>query len=307
MISNLSALYTFVQVSKHLNFTKAARDLNLTQGAVSIQIKQLEEELGFRLFHRDFRKISLTGEGKELLQVVEPALNHIMTKIESLKSRGLDETLTVSTLPSFAAKWLIPRLLQFQRLYPEIDLRVHTSEQPVDFIIEKVDCAVRYGWGDYPELFVEHIIDEVYFPVYSPDLLQPGKPLQKPEDVHNYPLLHDDYANHTSAFTWKEWAKAMKVSNLDFSRGFQFGQSDYVIQAAIAGQGIALTRISLAADDLKSGLLVPLDKSSVVSDLSYYFVCPPEYRSLPKVKAFREWIMEKMQKEAKDSEKYLSV
>lgn len=307
MVTNLSALYTFIQVSKHLNFTKAAKELNLTQGAVSIQIKLLEEELGFRLFRRDVRKISLTREGTELLQVVEPALNHILAKIESLKSRGLEESLTVSTLPSFAAKWLIPRLLQFQRLYPAIDFRVHTSEQPVNFLVEKVDCAIRFGTGNYPELYVEHIIDEVYFPVYSPDLLQPGKPLQKPEDVHNYPLLHDDYACHPSAFTWKEWAEAMRVTNLDFKRGFQFGQSDYVIQAAIAGQGIALTRISLAADDLKSGLLVPLDSCGVVSDLSYYFVCPPEYQSLPKVKAFRKWIIETMQSEAKDSKKYLSA
>ncbi len=127
MIQNLSALATFVRVSKHLSFTKAAKELHLTQGAVSIQIKQLEEELEFKLFRRETRKIFLTEEGKELLTVVDPSLKHIQTKIESIKSKGLDETLTVSSLPSFASKWLIPRLLEFQRLFPQIDLRVHTS------------------------------------------------------------------------------------------------------------------------------------------------------------------------------------
>lgn len=296
-IQNLSALPTFVMVAKHLNFTKAAGELNLTQGAVSIQIRQLEEELGFALFKRYSRRIALTVEGKDLLEVVEPSLKQIATRIQTIKSRRLDDTLTVSTLPSFAAKWLIPRLLQFKRLYPEIDLRVHTSDHPVDFAGDRVDCAIRYGLGNYPGLYVEHIIDEVFFPVFSPDLIEPEKPLQHPADVRHYPILHDDYATEDYNITWKQWSESMGISDLDTDRGLQFGQSDFVIQAALAGQGIALAKISLAGDDLKSGLLVPLPNSSVLTKYSYYFVCPPEFSSIPKVSAFKNWIVERLKEE----------
>jgi len=298
MSQNLNALSTFVCVSRHLSFTKASRELHLTQGAVSIQIKQLEQELGFQLFRRETRKIFLTLEGRELLEVVEPALARIEAKIEVIRSKDENETLTVSTLPSFAAKWLIPRIPQFQAQYPGINLRVHTSDHMVDFFREKVDCAIRYGLGDYPGLSVQHIIDEVFVPVCSPELITEEHPLISPDDIHYYQLLHDDYGTKDPFnTTWKEWAEAMGASQLDVDRGLEFGQADFVIQAAIARQGIALARESLIGADVKAGLLVPLFDSLVRTRFRSYFVTPFEYEKKEKVKIFRDWVMEMLQQE----------
>ncbi len=308
MVLNFSALLTFVIVAKHLSFTKAAKELHLTQGAVSIQIKQLEEDLGFVLFQRETRKIFLTREGKELLDTVDPALRQIQTRIKTIQSKGLDGVLTVSSLPSFASKWLIPRILQFQEKFPTIDLRVHTSAHLVDFINEKVDCAIRFGRGEYPELSVTHIVNEIYFPVCSPDLIKKDYPLKEPEDIKHYRLLHDDYAvDDYFNTTWKKWAKAIGKPDLDVGRGVQYGQSDFVLQAAIAGQGIALARITLVGDDLKAGLLQPLFNSSVQTEYSFYFVCPKAYENMHKVVVFRDWIIKKMQKEIQESKKLLGV
>jgi LysR family transcriptional regulator, glycine cleavage system transcriptional activator len=297
MIQNLSALFTFVTVAKHLSFTKAAHDLFITQGAVSIQIKQLEAELGFQLFHREARKIFLTSEGEEVLETVEPALRQIQTRIETVKTKSLDGPLVVSTLPSFASKWLIPRVLQFQEKYPDIGLRIHTSFYPVDFVYEKIDCAIRLGKGIYKGLFVDHLVDEYYFPVCSPDLINLDSPLIKPEDIQNYQILHDYHAEEDYNITWKQWAVNMGVAHLDTDRGLQYGQSDYVIQAAIARQGIALSRASLANDDIKSGLLVSLFNNPLKSNYSYCFVCPPEYSTMRKVIVFRDWIKKTIQNE----------
>jgi len=297
MIQNLNVLATFVCVSKHLSFTKAARELHLTQGAVSIQIKQLEQELGFQLYWRETRKILLTPEGRELLEVVEPALMRIQTKIDALHGQDEDETLTVSTLPSFAAKWLIPRIPIFQKLYPDINLRVHTSDHMVDFFKEKVDCAIRYGLGVYPGLSVQHLIDEVFVPVCSPDLITAEHPLRDPGDIQYYQLLHDDYGIKDYNTTWKEWAGANRIQELDVERGLQFGQADFVIQAAIARQGIALARETLIGDDVKAGLLMPLFDSTVRTKYASYFVTPFEFEKKEKVAIFRDWVMTNLQRE----------
>ncbi|MBU2512907.1 transcriptional regulator GcvA [bacterium] len=305
MIQNLSQLYTFVVAARHLSFTKTAKDLFLTQGAVSIQIKHLEEELGFKLFLREARTISLTREGQELLQTVEPALKQIQARIEAIKSKNRDDSLVVSTLPSFAGKWLIPRILKFQGLYPDINLRIHTSDKLVDFANDKIDCAIRFGSGSYPGLFSVHLVDEFYFPVCSPDLITKEHPLEKPEDIQHYQLLHDDYAKLEGIITWEKWAEFMSISNLDFKRGLQYGQSDFVIQAAIARQGIAMARLSLVGNDLQAGLLVPAFNIPVKTDFSYYFVCPEEYKTLKKVMLFKDWIDKTMKSERDCTEKLL--
>ncbi len=297
MIHNLNGLSTFLCVARHLSFTKAASELHLSQGAVSIQIKQLEQELGFLLFHRETRKILLTAEGRELLEVVEPALARIQGKIEVLRFRDENEVLTVSTLPSFAAKWLIPRIPRFQDQHPDINLRVHTSDHMVDFFKEKVDCAIRYGLGGYPGLSVRHIVDEVFVPVCSPDLIKDEHPLKNPTDIQYYQLLHDDYGTKDFNTTWQEWAEAMGVGHLDLERGLQFGQADFVIQAAIARQGIALARETLIADDVRAGLLIPLFDSQVRTRYASYFVTPYEYEKNEKVEIFRDWVVKNIERE----------
>jgi len=297
MFQNLNGLHTFVCVARHLSFTKAARDLHLSQGAVSIQIKQLEQDLGFPLFRRETRKIFLTTRGRELLDTVEPALERIHGKIKAVRSRDESKVLTVSTLPSFAAKWLIPKIPRFQEQFPGINLRVHTCDHMVDFFREQVDCAIRYGLGEYPGLSVRHIVDEVFVPVCSPDLITAAHPLEHPEDIQHYQLLHDDYGTKDFNTTWQEWSDAMGVGHLDVDRGLQFGQADFVIQAAIARQGIALARLTLICDDVKAGLLVPLFNSEVQTRYASYFVSPYEYENKEKVATFRNWALKTLQQE----------
>ena len=294
MIQNLAVLPTFIQVARHLSFTKAAKDLFLSQGAISVQIKQLEEELGFSLFHRRVRKIFLTQEGERLLKAVEPALRTIQTSIESIRSTDETNRLTVSTLPSFAAKWLIPKITDFQREHPQFTLRVHTSEKKVDFMAEQIDCAIRYGLGKYPDLHTTHLTDEVYFPVCHPSVRNSNQPFSDPKEIRRFPLLHDVTLLETFDINWQGWAKNMGIDDLDLSGGMQYDQSDYAIQAAIAGQGVALGRISLVEDDLKAGLLVPLFDHKLKSKLSYYFVHPEEYSNNPGLNLFKSWIIQKM-------------
>lgn len=294
MIQNLNSLHTFVCVARCLSFTKAARELHLTQGAVSLQIKQLEQNLGFPLFRRGTRKIFLTPAGSELLETVEPSLARIQGKIEMVQSRGKDEVLTVSTLPSFASKWLIPRIPIIQNDHPEINLRIHTCDYLVDFFKEKVDCAIRYGLGEYPGYSVQHIVDEVFVPVCSPQLIQHDHPLKEPNDIQYYQLLHDDYGIKDFNTTWREWADAMGLGHLNMERGLQFGQADFVIQAAIASQGVALARKTLIEDDVKAGLLVRLFDSQVQTKYASYFVSPIEYQKKEKVQTFRDWVIDNL-------------
>lgn len=294
MIQNLTALATFVKVSKHLSFTKAAKELYLSQGAVSVQIKQLEEELGFRLFHRKVRKIFLTREGERLLKTVEPALTRIQASIESIRSNDEVNRLTVSTISSFAAKWLIPKISDFQHEYPQLTLRVHTGDKPVDFMADQIDCAIRFGKGKYPGMNTTLLADEIYFPVCHPDLRGSKKPLKNPEDIRRFTLLHDVFSKGGSNLSWENWAESMGIEGLDFNRGIHYDQADYAIQAAIAGQGVALGRMSLVGNDLRGGLLVPLFDHKIKSNFSYYFVYPEEYATNQGINQFKQWITQKM-------------
>ncbi len=294
MIQNLGALATFIQVSRQLSFTKAAKLLHLSQGAVSVQIKQLEAELGFKLFHRRVRKIYLTREGEWLLNEVEPAFKKIMSSIESIRSKRESGRLTVSTLPSFAAKWLIPRITKFQQEYPEMIIRVHTSESRANFIADQIDCAIRFGLGKYSGMNATHLKDEIYFPVCHPNLRDSKHPLKNPEDIQRFTLLHDTRLLEDSNISWGNWAEEMGVTGLDFSRGMHYDQADYAIQAAIAGQGVALGRISLVENDLKNGLLVPLFDQESKSNFSYYFVHPEEYSDSPAIGLFKQWVIKQM-------------
>lgn len=294
MMQNLSTLATFVQVAKHMSFTKAAKELYLSQGAVSIQIKLLEEELGFSLFHRKIRKIFLTNEGERLLKVVEPALKKIQVSIESIRSSDELNRLSVSTLSSFATKWLIPRITRLQNEYPELTLKVHTSEKRVDFVSEQIDCAIRFGLGKYPGLNTTHLGDEEFFPVCHPRVRNNKEPFENPKQIRNFILLHDTCNLNGCNVEWEDWADQMGIKEMDLNRGLYFNQADYAIQAAIAGQGVALGRISLVENDLKAGLLVPLFTQRLRSTFSYYFVHPEEYRDSPVLNIFKQWIIRQM-------------
>lgn len=283
----LNALRAFEAAARHLSFTKAAEELHVTQAAVSHQIKGLEEWLGAPLFLRQNRNLCLTEAGQAYLPTIKLAFDGLADATERLFRQDHGGALTVSTMPSLAAKWLVMRLGSFQERHPDIDVRLQTSSALVDFATQDVDVAIRFGTGHWPGLRAERLMEEEIFPVCSPGLLRPDRPLNCPNDLRHYPLLHDDYV-----ITWRLWLEAAGAAEVDTSRGAVFTDSALMLQAAAAGRGVALARHVLATDDIAAGRLVRLFDVAVPGDFAYYVVAPPHYFQRPKVRAFRDWLFE---------------
>lgn len=278
----LNALRAFEAAARHLSFTKAAEELHVTQAAVSHQIKGLEEWLGLPLFRRMNRGLVLTDAGQTYLPPLREALDTMANATERLIRKDATGALTISTMPSFAAKWLVLRLGRFQAAQPELELRLHTTSQMVDFAQQDVDVAIRFGSGNWPDLRVERLLNEDIFPVCCPSLLPT---LARPEDLGRHTLLHDDYI-----VTWGDWLMLAGVDGVDGSRGPRFTDSALVLQAAMEGHGVALARQVLVADDLTAGRLARPFDVALTGRYAYYLVAPPHYFQRPKIKAFRDWI-----------------
>ncbi len=283
----LNALRAFECAARHLSFTKAADELHVTQAAISHQIKGLEDWLGLPLFRRLNRALELTEAGVSYLPSVRDALDTLSQATERLLRRDGSGALTISTMPSFAAKWLVMRLGRFQGRHPELEVRLHTTSQIVDFNQQDVDIAIRFGAGRWPDLRCERLLTEDIYPVCSPALLAGDRPLAKPEDLRHHTLLHDDYF-----ITWGTWADAAGLTGLDVTRGPRFDDSGLLLQAATEGTGVALARGVLVADDIAAGRLVRLFDVHLPGDYAYYVVAPPTHFSRPKVKTFRDWLFE---------------
>ncbi|MDJ0955391.1 MAG: transcriptional regulator GcvA [Arenicellales bacterium] len=283
----LNALRAFEAAARHLSFTKAAEELYVTQSAISHQVKLLEDYLGIKLFRRLNRALVLTDEGQLYLPPVMRVFDQLHEATKRLTENEARGRLTVSVLPSFAARWLVPRLGQFIKTYPELDVRVAPSLELVDFARDDVDLGIRYGRGRYPGLRVDRLMTEDVFPVCSPELLKGDQPLQQPQDLKHHVLMHDDEHGE-----WGTWLLSAGVKDIDPTRGPTFTDSSMLIQAAVAGQGVALARGALAADDLASGALVRPFTLSLPVEYAYYIVCPEETADRPKVAAFREWLLQ---------------
>jgi LysR family glycine cleavage system transcriptional activator len=286
-LPSLNALKAFEAAARHESFTKAAGELCVTQGAVSHQVKALEQELGFRLFQRERQRLLITDAGRSYLEVVRDAFDRLAAGTERLLQRQKAGALTVSTSPNFAAKWLVHRLGRFGELHPEIDLRVSASMHHVDFAREDVDLALRHGDGQWSGLHVTRLCVEALFPVCSPRLANdPRHPLRKPADLKHHRLLHLD-----SRDDWAKWLRAAGVEQAGLSRGPILNQTSMAIDAAVDGQGVALARSALAAWDLIAGRLVrPFDLDLPVP-YAYWIVCPKATANLPKIAAFRDWLI----------------
>jgi LysR family glycine cleavage system transcriptional activator len=282
----LSSLRVFVAVAEQLSFTRAAASLGITAGAVSMQIRSLEEYLRSTLFNRSGRVVQLTPEGARLLPRVRKGLEELEQAIDEARTDRRTGPLMVTTLASFLQQWLLPRLRTFNDRYPDIDLRIHTSPQLVDFLRSDVQAAVRFGMGDWPQLHVEKVLDEWLVPVCSKELLDKHGPIRTQDDLRRLPLLH------SLSEPWNEWPDITRASEEWGVGGSSFDDSVTVVRAAEAGQGFALVRWSLAYQLIHDGRLVPASPRIVQAPRSYYFACPPSYVSLEKVSAFREWIFE---------------
>ncbi|MGA8260777.1 MAG: transcriptional regulator GcvA [Arenicellales bacterium] len=289
----LAPLRAFEAAARHLSFTRAAGELHVTQGAVSQQVKQLEEYLGFALFHRRPRRLELTDEGRAFHEVVGSSLRQISDTAESLKSAHRAGPVTVSVLPSFAVKWLIPRLAKFREIHPDIPVRVDAEPRAVDLRGSEIDIAVRFTNKSYPELHAVELFRDRVFPVCSPDLVRDGRAPRRLEDLRDATLLYDTVAyGDLSGCDWDFWLKQVGLDGVDTHRGTGFTQADMVLQAAILGEGIALTRGSLAELDLAAGRLVkPLDISTPCP-WTHLVVCLEEALSRPNVRAFHDWLID---------------
>jgi LysR family transcriptional regulator, glycine cleavage system transcriptional activator len=286
----LNALKAFEAAARHVSFTRAAEELCVTQGAVSHQVKALESELGIKLFSREQQGLAITEAGREYLTVVRDALDRIATGTERLVQRQGSGVLTVSTSPDFAAKWLVHRLGRFAEAHPGIDLRVSAMMHQVDFAREDVDIAVRHGDGHWPWLHVTRLCSEHLFAVCSPKL---ASNLRQPRDVLKVPLLHLD--NRTA---WSTWFEAASITGVDAVHGPMMNRASMLIDAAVDGHGVALARTTLAAWDLINKRLVRPFPIALPLSKSYWIVCPKTTASLPKLVAFRDWLLAQADEDA---------
>ncbi|MDE5440381.1 transcriptional regulator GcvA [Bradyrhizobium sp. CSA207] len=295
-LPSLNGLRAFEAAARHLSFTLAAAELNVTQTAISHQIRRLEEELGLRLFIRQNRALALTPEARDYLPGVRAAFNDLRLATDRLLRKDDDKVLTVSTLASLAAKWLLPRLTDFQEQHPGIDVRITTSTSLVDFQRDNVDAAIRYGRGQWPGLRADWLMADELFPVCSPSLLRGDNPLRRPEDLKNHPLLHTSNANSDD---WRLWLTAAGLpADLAKQPGITFDMIFMTIQAAIDGIGVAMGRTSYVQDDIAKGRLVVPFKIALPADAGFYVVAPDGRREAPKLAAFRQWVVAAAQNKA---------
>ncbi len=285
-LPSLNALKAFEAAARYESFTKAADELCVTQGAVSHQVKALEAELGVRLFRREHQRLAITDAGRGYLEVVRDSFDRLAAGTERLLQRQNSGALTVTTSPNFASKWLVHRLGRFAEANPTIDLRVSASLHHVDFARDEFDLAIRHGDGHWPGLHMTRLCQEELTPVCSPALLRGRGALRSLADLGRQTLLHLD-----SRTDWGKWLEATGASEAGSERGPVFNQASMVIDAAVDGQGVALARTALAAADLIAGRLVRPFAFALQVPYAYWIVCPNPNADLPKIKAFRDWLL----------------
>lgn len=282
----LTSLRAFEAAGRHLSFTKAAAELTVTQAAISHQVKTLEQHLGIPLFNRLPRRLVLTEAGKSFLPAVRESFDRIDRAAAEIRQETSGTVLTVRLAPSFAAKWLSPRLEHFRQRHPDVDLRLKHSNEPADFAHGDIDVAVTYGKGDWPDVVADPVLSLDFFPVCCPAYMQGDEPLTSPDKLRHYTLLHDaDYQN------WSDWLIQAGLDEIDPKRGTVMDDTNVLTQAAIDGLGVALGSSSFVEDHLESGRLVKPFDLVLHSDFAYYVVCPKEHLERSEVRAFKDWLL----------------
>ena len=285
-LPQLNALRSFEAAARHQSFTRAADELCVTQGAVSHQVKALETALGLKLFNRERQGLVITNAGHDYLAVVRDAFDRIALGTDRLLQRQHSGVITVSTSPDFAAKWLVSRLGRFTEAHPEIELKVSATTHHVDFACEDVDLAIRHGAGNWLGLDAVSLCAEELFPVCRPALLESRRDIHSPDNVLQFPLLHLNDRRD-----WSKWLEAAGASGEELLHGPMLNHASMLIDAAIEGQGIALARTALAAADLINGRLVRPVQTALPLKNTYWIVCPKATSALPKIAAFRDWLL----------------
>lgn len=279
----LSSLRPFEAAARLESFSRAADELHLTHGAVSHQVRALEEHVGTPLFLRHGKRVSLTAAGRGFAERVRAALDELANAAEQVRARR-DDRLTVSVLPSFASRWLMPRLIRFMDANPGLEVNVTATTALADFREDEVDVAIRFGVGPWAGVECERFLDDEFFPVASPAMLKRGAP-RSPSDLLGLRIIREDRD------LWDEWFQAAGVSaGKRLEGGPRFNDSTYALQAAARGEGVALARRSIVAEDLERGTLERLFDVAFSSPYHYWFVSPRELAAAPKVRRFRDWV-----------------
>ncbi len=289
----LNSLRAFESAGRHLSFSRAAEELSVTPGAISQQIRGLEDFLEIKLFKRRNRSIVLTDAGQIFLPLLSDGFSSISEAVDTVRKSRCDQPLTITAPPSFTSKWLIPRLCKFQSLHPDIDVRIDASSHLVDFVRDDIDVGIRFGDGEYPELESIFLFSFDLIPVCSPQLLTDGKGLGDVSDIRHHTLLHDDDRDiDPSCPDWAMWLATAGVDDIDASRGIYFNQGEMIIEAALEGQGIALVSSVMAAGEIESGRLVQPFETRLPVRLRFHLVTSAQKARNPKVAEFRQWILE---------------
>lgn len=283
-LPSLSGLRAFEAAARHLSVTLAAGELNVTPGAVSLQIRDLEQSLGVRLFDRLPRRLKLTEDGEGYFKAMRSAFRLMREATDELLARARPTTLSISCTPTFAAQWLVPRLPNFEERLPGVDIRISASNRLVDFARDGVDIAIRHGFGRYEGLVSERLLDDDLLPVIAPALRE-TIPLDTPADLARHVLIHDVHRQD-----WRLWLEAMGVTDIDAMRGPVFTDSNGAVEAAKAGDGVALVRLSLVAREIQERRLIAPFSRGVSTGLAYYIVYPPGALDRPAVTALRQWL-----------------
>ncbi|MBS0641276.1 MAG: transcriptional regulator GcvA [Acetobacteraceae bacterium] len=288
MLPSLNGLRAFEAAARHMSFTLAAAELNVTQTAISHQIRRLEEQLGLKLFHRRNRALELTREAQDYLPSIRSAFEDLRKATERLRRSDRDGVLTVTTTASLAAKWLVGHVAAFQEAHPSIEVRLSTSAHLVDFRREDVDLGIRYGRGAWPGLRADWLLAEHLFPVCHPSLLAGPVPLREPADLANHTLLHTTVSRED----WQLWLTAAGLPvEIARRRGLVFDQWFMSIQAAMEGLGVALGRTHLVEADIAAGRLAVPFEMVLPQDAGYYIVTPEGRPDSPQIALFRAWIL----------------
>ncbi len=305
-LPSLNALRVFESASRHLSFSKAAEELHVTPAAVSHQVKSLEEHLGVPLFHRLNRGLALTDAAIAGLPYLQKGFCAVTKAVERMRGGEESTMVAVEAAPSFTAEWLVPRLPRFALAHPDIDLRIAASVEQLDnsssgtdvrsvFRAGGVDVAVRFGHGEYAGCRTDRLFRVAAVPLCSPGLLDGAHPLREPADLRHHTLLHDEtpYDGHPG---WADWLSAAGVTGVSVARGVHFNSVSLSLQAAVEGQGVALGIEALAAEEIAEGRLVaPFDFRMKLKS-AYYLLSLEETADVPRVAAFRSWILGEAQR-----------
>ena len=291
---SVGQLRAFEAVARQLNFRAAAEELSLTQSAVSRQIQALEQEVGVSLFLRHTRAVDLTGAGAQLLQAVLPALERMDSAVRLIRRSAGRKSVAISTWASFGTMWLIPRLEAFQNAHPDIDIRIDATDVPIDLDTADIDLALRYTKPANVPSSAVRLFGEQLTPVASPWLLKSGHALQRGEDLAHFALIEASDTHrtpHLEWLTWRRWLDAHDFKKLEPKRWLYFNYAHQIAQAALTGQGVALTRMPLVADSLASGDLVEiLPGMRLDSPMAYWLIVAPRSAARPEIKAFCDWL-----------------